>query len=63
MTMPPAAAIVLDPAGRDLAGGTVFSGEQLSRNIQQPIALIAVAIPAAMLLMERAHKQHVKCLN
>jgi len=45
MTMLLAAALVLDPVGRDIVGGTFFSGEQLSRNIRQSIALIAVAIP------------------
>jgi hypothetical protein len=45
MTMLPAAALVPDPVGRDMVGGTCISGEQLSRNIRQSIALIAVAIP------------------
>ena len=46
--------LVPDPVGRDMVGGTCISGEQLSRNIRQSIALIAIAILATIILLEWA---------
>jgi hypothetical protein len=54
MTMLLAAALVLSPIGRDIVGSAFFSGEQLSRNIWQSIALIAIAILATIILLEWA---------
>jgi hypothetical protein len=72
MTMLLAAALVLNPIGRDIVDSALFSGEQLSRNIWQPIALIAIAILATVVLLEWAFRTLIlkrranrapKCLN
>jgi hypothetical protein len=47
-----AAAVVINPLGLDVLNSAFFSGEQLSRNIWQPIAAIAVAILVALVLLE-----------
>jgi hypothetical protein len=54
MTLLLAATLVLSPIGRDVIGDAFLSGEQLSRNIAQPIALIAIAILATLVLLEWA---------
>ena len=46
------AILVLNPLGLDVLNAAFFSNEQLSRNIWQPIALIAIAILSALLLVE-----------
>ena len=46
------AILVLNPLGVDVLNAAFFSNEQLSRNIWQPIALIAIAILSALLLVE-----------
>ena len=38
------AAVVLNPVGLDFLRSAFFAGEQLARNIAQPIALTAMAI-------------------
>jgi hypothetical protein len=52
MTMLLAAAAVLNPIGMDIIYSAFLTGEQLSRNIWQSIALIAIAILAALVLLE-----------
>jgi hypothetical protein len=47
-----AAALAISPIGIDVLNAAFFSSEQLSRNIWQPIALIAVAILAALVVLE-----------
>jgi hypothetical protein len=37
--------LVLNPVGLDFLHSAFFAGEQLARNIAQPIALTALAIP------------------
>lgn len=67
-----ATALVLNPIGRDITDSALFSGEQLSPNIRQSIAPIAIAILAMMGLLEWAlrtlnleppRKRHAKCLD
>jgi hypothetical protein len=45
-------AALLNPLGLDIIHGAFFSGEALSRNIWQPIALIAFAILLMMVALE-----------
>ena len=52
MTMLLAAAAVLNPIGMDVIYGAFLTGEQLSRNIWQPIAWIAIAVLATLVLLE-----------
>jgi hypothetical protein len=52
MTMLLAAAAVLNPIGMDIIYSAFLTGEQLSRNIWQSIAWIAIAILAALVLLE-----------
>jgi hypothetical protein len=52
ITMLLAAAAVLNPLGLDIVRSAYFAGEQLSRNIRQPIAWIAIAILATMVCLE-----------
>lgn len=47
-----AAALAFNPIGLDFLRGAFWSGEQLSRNIAQPIVFIAMAILAALALVE-----------
>ena len=46
------AAVAISPVGQDFIYSAFFSGEQLSRNIAQPIVLIALAIALALVLLE-----------
>jgi hypothetical protein len=47
-----AAVVVLNPLGQDIIYAAFFSGEQLSRNIWQPIALGALLILALLIALE-----------
>jgi hypothetical protein len=47
-----AAVAVLNPLGQDIIYAAFFSGEQLSRNIWQPIALGAILILALLIALE-----------
>jgi NADH:ubiquinone oxidoreductase subunit K len=46
------AALVLNPVGLDLLHSAFFAGEQLARNIAQPIVLTAVATMAVVVGLE-----------
>ena len=46
------AALVLNPVGLDLLHSAFFAGEQLARNIAQPIVLTALAIMALVIGLE-----------
>ncbi|MCA1399110.1 hypothetical protein [Bradyrhizobium sp. BRP56] len=46
------AALVLNPVGLDLLHSAFFAGEQLARNIAQPIVLTALAIMAVVIGLE-----------
>ncbi|MGL3208486.1 hypothetical protein [Bradyrhizobium sp. BR 1433] len=46
------AALVLNPVGLDLLHSAFFAGEQLARNIAQPIVLMALAIMAVVIGLE-----------
>src|SRR3954454_19362580 len=52
ITMLLAAASALNPLGLDILHAAFFSGEQLSRNIWQPIVWVAIAIFAALIALE-----------
>jgi formate hydrogenlyase subunit 3/multisubunit Na+/H+ antiporter MnhD subunit len=54
MTMLLAAAAVLNPIGMDIIYSAFLTGEQLSRNIWQSIALVAIAALATLVLLEWA---------
>ncbi len=47
-----AAIVVLNPLGQDIIYAAFFSGEQLSRNIWQPIALVAALVLALLIGLE-----------
>lgn len=47
-----AAILAITPFGRDFIYLAFFSGEQLSRNIAQPIFFMALAVVAALVLLE-----------
>jgi len=47
-----AALLALNPVGLDFLRGAFWSGEQLSRNIAQPIVFIVIAILVALALIE-----------
>lgn len=47
-----AAILAITPFGRDFIYLAFFSGEQLSRNIAQPIFFMALAVIAAFVLLE-----------
>ena len=44
--------LVLNPLGLDIIQAAFFSGEALSRNIWGPIALVAMAIMAVVVVVE-----------
>ena len=46
------AVVALNPVGLDLLDSAFFAGEQLARNIGQPVVLIALAIMALAILLE-----------
>ena len=46
------AAVVISPVGQDFIYSAFFSGEQLSRNVAQPIFFIALAVAAGVVLLE-----------
>ena len=46
------AAAVLNPVGFDILHSAFFAGEQLARNIAQPIVLTALAIMAVVIGLE-----------
>ncbi|UGY14677.1 hypothetical protein [Bradyrhizobium septentrionale] len=46
------AALVLNPVGLDFLHSAFFAGEQLARNIAQPIVLTALAIMAVVTGLE-----------
>ncbi|QIG92213.1 MULTISPECIES: hypothetical protein [unclassified Bradyrhizobium] len=46
------AALVLNPVGLDLLHSAFFAGEQLARNIAQPIVLTALVIMAVVVGLE-----------
>ena len=52
ITMLLAAVAAFNPLGLDIIQTAFFSGEQLSRNIWQPIVLCAAAIFAALIGLE-----------
>jgi len=52
ITLVLAAVLALNPVGLDFLRGTFWSGEQLSRNIAQPIVFIVIAILVALALIE-----------
>lgn len=52
ITMLLTAAVVINPLGLDILNAAFLSSEQLSRNIWQPIASVAIAILAALMLIE-----------
>jgi hypothetical protein len=54
MTMLLAAAAVLNPIGMNIIYSAFLTGEQLSRNIWQSIALVAIAALATLVLLEWA---------
>ncbi len=47
-----AAIAILNPLGQDIIYAAFFSGEQLSRNIWQPIALVAALVLALLIALE-----------
>ena len=47
-----AAAVALNPVGLDILHSAFFAGEQLARNIAQPIVLTAMAILALVVALE-----------
>lgn len=46
------AMLLILPLGQDLIHGAFFSGEQLSRNIMQPVLAVVVAIWAILVAIE-----------
>ncbi len=46
------AAVAISPVGQDFIYSAFFSGEQLSRNIAQPIFFIALAVAAVVVMLE-----------
>jgi hypothetical protein len=46
------AVLVLNPVGLDLVHSAFFAGEQLARNIAQPIVPTALAIMAVVIVFE-----------
>ena len=46
------AAVAISPVGQDFIYSAFFSGEQLSRNIAQPIFFIALAVAAGVVMLE-----------
>ncbi|KYG19624.1 hypothetical protein SE92_04570 [Bradyrhizobium sp. AT1] len=46
------AVVALNPIGLDFLHSAFFAGEQLARNIAQPIALIALALMAVVVMLE-----------
>jgi hypothetical protein len=47
-----AAAVAISPVGQEFIYSAFFSGEQLSRNIAQPIFFIALAVAAGVVMLE-----------
>jgi hypothetical protein len=47
-----AAVVLLNPVGISIMNAAFFSGEQLSSNIWQPIALIAIFVLLALIALE-----------
>ena len=52
ITMLLAAAVMLNPVGLNLIAAAFFSGEQLSRNIWQPIAICIGLVLALLIALE-----------
>jgi hypothetical protein len=52
ITLVLAAATALNPVGLDFLRSAFWSGEQLSRNIAQPVVFAAIAILVALALVE-----------
>ncbi|PIT01645.1 hypothetical protein TSA1_13320 [Bradyrhizobium nitroreducens] len=46
------AVVALNPIGLDFLHSAFFAGEQLARNIAQPIVLIALALMAVVVVLE-----------
>ncbi|MBB4259659.1 MULTISPECIES: hypothetical protein [unclassified Bradyrhizobium] len=46
------AVVALNPIGLDFLHSAFFAGEQLARNIAQPIVLIALAVMVLALMLE-----------
>ncbi|MCK1453048.1 hypothetical protein IVB36_19635 [Bradyrhizobium sp. 35] len=46
------AVVALNPIGLDLHYSAFFAGEQLARNIAQPVVLIALAVMALATMLE-----------
>jgi len=47
-----AAAVALNPIGLDFLHSAFFAGEQLARNIAQPIVFAALAVIALVVVLE-----------
>lgn len=47
-----AAIVILNPAGLEIMGAAFFSNEQLSNNIWQPIATVAILLLLALIGIE-----------
>ena len=52
ITMVATAITMLNPIGQDFIYGAFFAGEQLTRNIAQPIVFIAIVIMLASIALE-----------
>lgn len=46
------AVVALNPIGLDLLHSAFFAGEQLARNIAQPLVLTALAVMVLMVMLE-----------
>ncbi|AWL95946.1 MULTISPECIES: hypothetical protein [Bradyrhizobium] len=46
------AAVALNPIGLDFLHSAFFAGEQLARNIAQPVVLIALAVMVLAVMLE-----------
>lgn len=47
-----AAIVILNPVGLDIINAAFFSNEQLSKNIWQPIATIAILLLLSLIVIE-----------
>ena len=47
-----AAVVLLNPVGVSILDAAFFSGEQLSNNIWQPIAIVAILVLLALIALE-----------
>jgi len=52
ITLLVAAVVVLNPLGQDIIQAAFFSGEQLSRNIWQPIVYVAALFLVLLIVLE-----------